>query len=250
MAHQIDHQPTKVLITGKSGSGKSTYYSRFIANTDHSKIFVFDHEGEFSHRTGLRACNNMDELSQEIEKRYIIYDPQQDFPGQSYEAFNFFCEWSFSVCQDLPGKKLFATDELQKLIGTNSLPWELCCVIETGRRAGMDTVFICQQPNLMHNRLRNQLTEIVTFRQIDKRALEFLGDVGFDPEEIKRLDRLEFRLLDLEHGRMDGGKFVYGGKTSVDATPKVASVSPDRESIRADEPPEYSENHSGSDSVE
>lgn len=209
----INHKPTKVLITGSSGTGKSTYFTRLVLNSTQDKIFVFDHEGEFSFRTGKEPCRRSEELGERLKEKYIVYDPSDEFPGDTANAFNFFCDYVFTVSEHLPGTKLFASDEMQKILGTDSLPYEFCCIVETGRRRGIDTVFIYQQCNLMHNRLRNQLTEIVTFRHIDKRALIFLEELCFDPEEIRRLARGEFRILDIETMRFDGGKFVWAGKT-------------------------------------
>jgi hypothetical protein len=242
---QIDHRPTKILITGKSGSGKSTYYTRFLDNCDYDKIFIYDHEGEYSVRSGVKPCTNMDELLKELDKRIIVYDPTIDFQGNSPEGFNFFCEWVFEISRELPGKKLFATDELQKILGTSTLPWEFCCIIETGRRAGIDTVFVCQQPNLFHNRLRNQLTELVTFRQIDKRALAFLEELGFDPHEVLKLDVGQFQLLDLDTMTFHGGKFSWSNsKKDVDVSRDTPKLSTDRGNVSAEGSLESSESDS------
>jgi hypothetical protein len=244
---QISHRPTKILVTGKSGTGKSTYFTRYLSNAPQGKVFLFDHEGEYSFRKRIQPCLSMERLSDELEKQYIIYDPSDDFPGDTLEAFNFFCDWTFEVCKGIPGTKLFASDELQKIVATDSLPQEFCCVVETGRRRGIDTFFVCQQPNLLHNRLRNQLTEIVTFAHLDKRALIFLEELGFNADEIRALERGEFRILDLETMRFDGGKFTWGGKqniseksidTSEDATDSQQHVKPDVRASDSIEPPE------------
>ena len=70
---------------------------------------------------------------------------------------------------------------------TGQISWELSCVIETGRKYGLDFLAISQQYNLLHNRVRNQATEMVVFRQTDKLILKALEEKGFNPEEIELL---------------------------------------------------------------
>jgi hypothetical protein len=195
---QLTHRPTKLLITGRSGTGKSTYFTRFVLGSRYHFRFVFDHEGEFQQRTRYPAAVTQEDLVNHLDaRRMVIFDPAAMFPGRTQEAFAFFCEWVFVVCEHLPGRKLFACDELQKLTGTAAVSWEFACILETGRRRGIDLAMISQAPNLIHNRVRNSLTECVTFVHNDANAVQFLLDVGFGEEDVRNLAPGAFICRDL-----------------------------------------------------
>ena len=116
-------------------------------------------------------------------------------------GWNFFCEWTFERCQNNLGfKKLLAVDELQMFSSTSQLSWEQCLVVETGRKYELDFLAISQQMNLVHNRLRNQLTEMVVFNQQDKLILEALEDKGFNPSEIMGLGKGFFICRNFQNG--------------------------------------------------
>jgi hypothetical protein len=204
---QLSHRPNKILVTGKSGSGKSTYFTRYLCHARYDFKFVFDGEGEFSERTGLPAAYDPDQLLDQLEcRRWVIFDPVELFPGQTPAGFNFFCDWSFSLSQQLPGQKLFGCDELQKWTGTNALPQELGLVVDTGRRYGLDFAAVSQRPNRIHNSVRDALSECVAFAHQDSNALEFLLDVGFDEEELRTLQPGEFIARNLNSGVHDRGR--------------------------------------------
>lgn len=201
----LAHHPTKLLITGKSGCGKSTYFTKFIEGSDHVQKFIFDHEGEFAYRLGITPFFNFDELQKGIKNPYVIFDPSVEYPGAIGEAFLFFCEWVFEIAKNSSGTKLFCCDELQRLVGTTTVPHEFSLLIETGRRYEVDTVFVSQQPNIIHNRIRNQITEVVAFQTLDQAATKFLAGLGFSEDELNSLDRGAYISLSL-----DTGKFVTG----------------------------------------
>lgn len=197
----FQHKPTKVLITGGSGCGKTTYFLQRVGDWKAQK-FIFDHEGEFAHRTKTRACMRVKDFSGPV----IAFDPAWTFPGKTQQAFAFFCDFAFQYSTRKRGKKLFACDELQKLIGTSKdeIPPELCTILETGRRYELDFVAIAQSPNLIHTRVRNQLTEVVCFRQIDERAMRFVESLGIvNPHTLKPG---EFVRLELNTGKQTKGK--------------------------------------------
>ncbi len=64
---------------------------------------------------------------------------------------------------------------------------------------------ISQAPNLIHNRVRNQLTEVVTFRQGDARAVEWLTDAGFGEELVRELRPGKFIARNLTTGGQTAG---------------------------------------------
>ncbi len=128
------------------------------------------------------------------------------YPGRTAEAFDFFCRWAFESSGRLPGRKLFACDELQVLVNTAALPAALALVLETGRRVGLDVALIAQQPNLVHNRIRNQMTAVVTFQQVDPRAVDWCAEVGFDPAAVRALRPGHYLARNLKTGGQSAGR--------------------------------------------
>lgn len=187
------HKSSKILITGASGTGKTEFFSRYLANTRAERRFIFDHEGEFQERFGLPAAFDLDALVKHSEESWTLFDPSEMFPGALPAAFDFFCDYVFEFSRSFPGRKIFACDELQKMVGTNTITPELATILETGRRYELDCVFLSQQPNIIHNRVRNQLTEIVTFAQSDSNALKFIEESGFDAESVRQLPEGSWR---------------------------------------------------------
>jgi hypothetical protein len=208
------HKPSRLLITGKSGTGKSEYFIRYVEAvcSRYTTVFVFDHEGEFSDRTGWPAARTLEEL--EKPKHVQCFDPIDLYPGDKQTAFEFYCDYVFQYAQcheDRGEQFLFGCDELQKIgIDTDVLPPDLSCLVETGRRYCIDTVFIAQQCNLIHNRLRNQVTEVVTFRHEEKRALQWLCEYGFSEDELRSLNPVGEYIARTDRGQESRGNIFTG----------------------------------------
>jgi hypothetical protein len=134
----------------------------------------------------------MEELGAGLARGWCVFEPSALFPGRLPEAFEFFCDYTFEVSRRLGGRKLFACDELQRLVGTMFLSDRLAAVLETGRVYGLDAAMIGIAPNLLHNRIRNQVTEVVTFQHMDPAAMSFLEAFGFDPGQVRALPRGAF----------------------------------------------------------
>ncbi len=207
----FDHPSKKVLITGVSGTGKTTLFEKLLRKEKARWKFIFDHQGEFSVRFGggRPAAATVGDLIQDTARGgYVIFDPvefcneigvdgeRRGLPG----AFAFFCDYVFAICETHKGRKIIACDELQKLVDTSKTPPELMTVLDTGRRYQLDFYGISQAPNLIHNAIRNQLTEIFTFRQCDKNAVVFLEDNGFNPDSVRNLQGHEYLWRSLKTG--------------------------------------------------
>lgn len=162
---------------------------RFIAGCRAAAKFVFDHDGQFSYRTRTRPARTLADLERDGARGWCVFEPSALYPGQTPEAFAFFCDFAFEVARALPGRKLFACDELQTLVGVNSTTQEFQSVIETGRIYGLDFAGITIAPNLIHNRIRGQATEVVAFRTVESNALAWLEDRGFNPAAVAALPR-------------------------------------------------------------
>jgi len=211
---EIKHKSAKTGIVGMSGTGKTIYLFSELVNRVGTRFF-FDQEGQHEsylapkgvkYRLLLTEDDFLDFENDDAPKKaedgeLVIFDPVKLYEGRSTDAFNFFCEWVFELSKRedwKPLPKLFGVDELQTLISTDDITFYLSCVLETGRRYMLDWVSIQQAFNLVHNRLRNQLTEIVAFRTIERQALKFLEDLGFEPEQVKALPDLSYIRRDLK----------------------------------------------------
>lgn len=203
------HRPTKTLLTGVSGSGKSEAAGRILLRSDAPIRFVFDHQGEFGPRFGFPTSRTHEDLdylvSAMMEGKNVVvcFDPSDLFPGDTEGAFDWFCEWSLTVSQ-LPElvfvPKLFATDEMQDLVTTGSVCRSFKVLWTSGRKWTVDFVGIASQPNLIHNLIFNQFTRYVSFQQGSSQATTPLKKVGFDEDELMSLPPLNYIVLDRSKG--------------------------------------------------
>ncbi len=226
----FSHPSKKVLVTGVSGTGKTTLFEKLIRREKARWKFVFDHQGEFSARFGKRPATTIEELCEQTTAAgYVVFDPvkfqneilptgeRRGLPG----AFAFFCDFVFAMSETMKGRKILVCDELQKLVTNTKTPDELLCILDTGRRYQLDFYGISQAPNLIHNAIRNQITEIYTFRQCDKNAVNFLADNGFNENEIRNLPRFEYLWRNLGTGE---DNFKGGTEAQPDATRSANAV--------------------------
>lgn len=203
----LSHRPSKVLVTGASGSGKSTFATKYLVNTKAKLKLIFDHELEFALRSKLPVAQTERDLADQVKTGIVIFDPAKMFPGKADDALAFFMEWSLDLSDKVIGRKVLFVDEIQLFVDANRWPPELAKVIQTGRRYELDLLICSQQVNELHNRLRQQLTEVITFRQQDPRALEWLEQAGpLDPVAVSALQPGEFLAWQRLSGRVTPGR--------------------------------------------
>lgn len=204
---KFDHPSFKVLITGTSGTGKTTLFHHLLKREQASLKFVYDHQGEFGQRFKIPSVSSPDDLVEKTAKfGWVIYDPIESWPGKAPQGFDFYCEYVFQTAQASKGRKIFACDELQKLTDTSNEPEKFLTLCETGRRFQIDIIAISQAPNRLHNAIRNQLTQVYTFKQTDSNALKFLEENGFDPEAVRALTNHEYLHRDFNTGEITAGR--------------------------------------------
>lgn len=212
----FQHKSSKVLIVGDSGSGKTTFWLNYVTKSPHYLKLIFDAEGEYIMRGkhGI-ICYEPKQLQETCERilagdsvsNIVIFDPSIQFAGDLENGFAWFCEWSFEMAKLAPMvPKLIATDELQNLIGTDIIADSFRKVLETGRRYGLDFIAITQALNLIHNRVRNQITELVVFRTQEENALKYLKSRGFEPDEVSQLRDLHYIAKDMRGTTESRGK--------------------------------------------
>lgn len=185
---QLDHVRYHLGVFGGSGTGKTTYALKYVAASKAKCVFLFDAEGEFSKRMELPACRTPGEIDAAIRSGWVCYDPHEMFSGDMEAGITYFCKLALEVSKRLGGRKLVVIDELGWYVTGHKLPFPLKQIVQSGRRWGLDGVFLGQQPNELHNTIRCQLTEVVCFQLTDAQALEFPQKFGFDIEAIRALD--------------------------------------------------------------
>jgi len=207
---QLKHKSKKIMVTGVSGTGKSTLFYNYFLNAKYNYKFLFDSEGEFSFRfPNIPICHTLDNIAELLEQghKVIVYDPSSEFQSNLESAFDLFSQVVFDLCEVLEGIKLFGSDELQNVNAVSFIPDSFSSILETGRRRGLDSIFVVQSPNLAHNRLRNQISDVVAFSTRSVPALKSLiTEFGFDGEE-ERLQSLPDGSF-LEINLKTGEKFV------------------------------------------
>lgn len=197
-------------MTGRSGTGKTEFLGRYVLSSEYPLVLVFDGQGELSQRWRINPVVDPELLLAAVEKRsrcrVVLFDPAWAFPGNLAGGFSFWSDWCFSISEAIEGPKLAVVDELQQLVDTYGISDSFCAMTETGRRAELDMAVATHSFNLVHNRLRNQLSEVVTFAQVDPRAIEKLEEIGFDPEELPRLPEGSYVSLDLLQWSFERGR--------------------------------------------
>jgi len=184
-------------VFGAQGYGKTTYGRKFVAEVGNSKecgcVFLFDPDGEFSDDLHLPPCRTPYELDQAIPTGWACFNPHIMFPGEMEKALDYLAHYTFEKSKRLPGRKLFVVDELGLHVPVSKVPKHVKIVVQTGGRvAGISCVFIAQQPNELHNTIRQALTEVVCFQLTDDCALEFPKKFGFDTDAIKQLPPYQY----------------------------------------------------------
>lgn len=185
----FDHPADRWLLTGTGGSGKTTEFLRLLTAHRAPWKFVFDPEREVSRKLGWPICRDLPGCALRAARREpVCFDPT-DLCDEIEEGFDLFCRfvWNFSLAEQ--GVKLFASDEVQDFTatGTGGIPRTFKTIMQKGRRQEIDVLLITQELGEAHNKVRKQLSHILTFRHEDDGALDWLKRNGFDPEAVKCL---------------------------------------------------------------
>lgn len=194
----IMRKASHILVCGKSGMGKSTYGLRYIIASHHDRIFIFDHQSEYSLRLKLEPVYTFEEMRKKAATdRIVIFDFTLNYPGQLAESFDEFNNEVFDMARNYLEPQnietLYVCDELGKIVPVQDAPMSLKTIYQTGRRYKLDSLTLSQQPNRLHNEVREQITELTLFRLDDENSLKFVKNMGKDTEIIKELEPLHYR---------------------------------------------------------
>jgi hypothetical protein len=198
------HPNRKTLITGKSGTGKTTLWIRQIEQSKARWVFVFDPERQFARKTRSKVATTIPALDYALAtQRFIVFDSTAIFPGDRPQAFAFFCRWVLIQSRALHGVKVLAVDELQGVqsIGPYGIPKSFAEIGDEGRRQEIDLIMIGQRLNQINDSIRAQVNRLITFQHTDPNALKIMREMGVPVEQVATLPRFAYFDCDLDQGK-------------------------------------------------
>lgn len=183
----FNHVQRRALVTGISGSGKTSLGLHLAKDWPARWKFAFDPDREFARKLGWPVAINESEIIRLASQfRPACFDPIPSYGPDLDRGLDRFCSLVLAMSRKVHGVKLLAIDEVWKYTG-RTIPAGLRAIMHEGRRQELDTLIVSQQLNETNAALRGQTTELWAFLQVDKRPLEWLADSGFDPDEVSRL---------------------------------------------------------------
>jgi hypothetical protein len=201
-----NHPASRKLHLGTSGIGKSTDFVRRLRKEKAKYIFIFDHKREFSQKLGLPVVETLPQLAVATSRGgFILFNHQFLFPGDRAAGWRFFCNFVYTVSENLHGRKILVGDELQQVAGPDDDCEDFIMCMDDGRSFKIDFMGIAQSSNGVHNLVRNQLTEMFVFRQSDDNAIKHLKQNGFDESKVRNLRPGEWLWRNLNTGSATGG---------------------------------------------
>jgi hypothetical protein len=197
---QFQNKASVTLICGRSGSGKTTFAFRYLANAPAACRFIFDPRGEAAARFNLAAAGTATELESDALGGWCIFDPHGMFPADMTTAFRYFCEWVFTVAGRSHGRKIVLIDEVWKYCTPQSIPQELAMCIQEGRKYGLEMLFLTQRPNRLNEAITNEASELVLFCLQGENALKSVDNLATEPTGAQALALGEFKSYNLDTG--------------------------------------------------
>jgi hypothetical protein len=194
---QPDHEHYCLGISGISGCGKTTGISRFLLSprTKAPLKFVFDPRGTLIQRLGKPAAHTPEALMQQLPGGWVCFHPFPMFRDLE-KAANWFSGWIMTVCEQLPGRKVVAFDELQNYAEGNRPPENVLDVFNTGRNFGIDTAYVCLSFGEVSRQIVKQTDEVVALHNACSSNAWWLQKWGMDAAAVARLPKGYFLSLD------------------------------------------------------
>lgn len=220
----FDHPLRRELVTGMSGSGKTSLALHLARDWPARWKFLFDPDREFSRKLGWPLAIDQGEVVRLASQfRPVCFDPtaliaagsfapkKESDPEPQQAALDHFCGLVLRMSRKVHGVKLLVVDEIWKYTG-RKLPGNFRMILHEGRRQEIDTLIVSQQLNDTNSTLRGQCSRLWTFRQDEELPLDWLRRAGFAPDQVSALPYPGgFALKDRTKGTMVLGKTEYSG---------------------------------------
>ena len=196
--------PCNTLVTGMTGSGKTTFSIAYLLNVDAICRFAFDDLGRFATRLKMRPARTARECELALATGWVVFNPHAMFPGHTDQAFKWFCKWVYDASRRAPGKKVLAADEIWQWMSPHQIPYELALAAVTGREEHIELLCCTQLPHRLNATLVGQCTELICFRLDERLALDCVEDLGMVRTDVASLPLGRF----IARNRLSGGRLV------------------------------------------
>ena len=232
----IMYRPTRYLISGISGYGKSTMVERLVKLLDMDKTFIFDHQEEFAGRFNLPE-SDIEGLGNAILARkckIICFNPRMDFGASLQQAYDWFARYVYDYSWINKEEKCFVCDEQQDFINSYSSEEGLNLILQNSRKQQLNSILACQQENMIHNIARSQVTHRVYFHQEDITAAKHALSKGISMEELQGLGIGQYIMLN-NGKREDGNLFKKVVDSNLEVRQSKSLVKGESENLPVEE---------------
>jgi hypothetical protein len=189
----------KLLVSGKSGFGKTYYVQRRIAESNKNYVIFTPYPEDYEGRGILITdYESLKEYIRKNEKYRIIFPMSISHYRQNYVILYNFCFFIFQLQESC----LICIDEIQNLrldkrheiSIKGELPVTLYRLIDEGRHYDIDIICIARRPMQFTPLLQSLADEYVTFRLTSKNDLlkldEYFGDNTYKVCELQKFHAL------------------------------------------------------------
>jgi len=186
-----------ILITGQRGMGKTTYIKDQAGLYD--RVILFDLLGEFTY---YDTSNNLRDffkaLSKVKDENFFVLNYYN--PKNSEEDFHVVCE----AVNRLHGL-MFIVDEIDYFCSTHSIPKQFDEIVKRGRHQNLNLIVATRRPHEIPPIIRSQVTNLITFRHIEPRDLQYLREIiDLPEEEISQLPKYHYVRWNVDQGITKG----------------------------------------------
>lgn len=194
-------------VFGAGDAGKTGAVLKYLLNAPATCRFILESDkADYQTRLKLPVATTALALEVGIRRGWGLAEPTL-FGVDTADVVGGFCAVAMDFAAALPGRKLFVLDEAWRYCDPRNLPLDLANVIRNGRKVGLQSLFLCQEPRQVNETLLAEATEILCFRLAGLNSLGRLADYGFpDCEKLPDLPRGSFIALNRENGAVLRGK--------------------------------------------
>jgi DNA helicase HerA-like ATPase len=190
-----------VLITGKTGSGKSTLFRKMLA--DKKRLIIFDTISEYQelappfpalHISSLHIL--YDCLAKNHHKNFrIVFDPEDPEQsialndGNQITVFEEACKLVYTHLDNL----IIGIEEISNFMTGTKVPEYLRKIVRFGRHSSISIYATTQRPADVHPLIRAQMTKLISFKQHEPRDIDWLRQViGEQAPSLKDLEQFSW----------------------------------------------------------